>query len=258
MDTLPVELLAKTLSNLDLELLRIYGVVCKKWKKAIYLAQSLYSVHYSLYYQKSQTHRKARGRVIPKGHYLYYVIRLGYLNLLKYLLEFGCKINDSYGQNLAAKHGHLHILKWGYYHDNWGNTWRRYRGIGYKAALSGNRALIRWLQNIDYFWQEDTDICAGAARAGNLELLKWLKENDFPWDEWVVSHAVQNKHFEVTKWAIENGCPVDDSDYQYAHDDRDILKYFHDHKLCSCYQGGFDYHFSCPSKWRKLFKSDVV
>ena len=55
--------------------------------------------------------------------------------------------------------------------------------------------------------RNSTWICAYAALNGHFEILKWARENGCPWNEYTCSNAAKNGHFEILKWARENGCP---------------------------------------------------
>ena len=105
----------------------------------------------------------------------------------------------------------------------------------YKAAATGNLALLRWLREEKMFEWDDSAIniaaanddlhivkycmkqncpfnvllCAFAAVDGRLDILKYLHENAAPWD-WKTCHfAADNNHIECLNYAKENGCPQD-------------------------------------------------
>ena len=97
----------------------------------------------------------------------------GYLNLMKYLRENGCRCSwNSYTCDLAAKNGNLDCLK--YLHEN-GCSW-------------------------------DELTCYWAAENGHLDCLKYLHENGCSWDEWTCYSAVRKGHLDCLKYAIENNC----------------------------------------------------
>ena len=51
--------------------------------------------------------------------------------------------------------------------------------------------------------------CAYAAENGHFEILKWAREQGCPWNEWTCAYAAENGHFKILKWAREQGCPWD-------------------------------------------------
>ena len=55
--------------------------------------------------------------------------------------------------------------------------------------------------------------CAAAAKKGDLQELKALRAKNFPWNLWTCVYAASRGHFEVFKWAVENGCPWDRTTY---------------------------------------------
>jgi len=105
----------------------------------------------------------------------------------------------------------------------------------YKAAATGNLALLRWLREEKMFEWDDSAIniaaanddlhivkycmkqncpfnvllCAFAAVDGRLDILKYLHENGAPWDWRVCRIAAQNNHIDCLNYAKENGCPQD-------------------------------------------------
>ena len=48
-----------------------------------------------------------------------------------------------------------------------------------------------------------------AAKRGHFEMLKWARENGCPWDAGMCYSLAYHGHFEILKWAHENGCPWD-------------------------------------------------
>ena len=103
---------------------------------------------------------------------------------------------------LAAKHGHLDVLKWALER---GCPAGAGGSLCARAALGGQLEVLRWLREHDYPW--DAVSCAKAAEGGHLETLKWLREHDCPWDVSTVERATAAGHDDVLQWALDNGCP---------------------------------------------------
>ena len=55
-----------------------------------------------------------------------------------------------------------------------------------------------------------------AAENGNLDNMKWLKEQGCPWDESTFDYAAKNGNLENMKWLKEQGCPWDDDTFLFA------------------------------------------
>lgn len=128
----------------------------------------------------------------------------GHLDILKWLKEIGCELSknvfdsDKDPRYVAAKEGHLHILKWlkeNGYMPNWYAC--------SEAAYGGHLEVLKWF--IDNGCS--CDVCYIAARGGQLHILKWARENGFEWNEYTCTIAAEKGHLEVLKWARENGCP---------------------------------------------------
>ena len=60
------------------------------------------------------------------------------------------------------------------------------------------------------------ELTTWAARNGHFEILKWARENGCTWNEWTSIYAAKNGHFEILKWARENGCPWDELTCKFA------------------------------------------
>ena len=86
-----------------------------------------------------------------------YTAANGYLEILKWVRENGCRL-DSRTCTDAAENGHINVLKW---------------------ARSNNCD-----------WNKDT--CANAAYNGHLEIIKWARRNGCVWDEWCCTNAAKN------------------------------------------------------------------
>ncbi len=106
----------------------------------------------------------------------------------------------------AAKHGHLHILK--YLHS---------RGCSFlahtcnEAAARGDLVMLKWLRSIGTPWDVDNgsrryNTCANAARGGHLELLKWARANECEWDFETCANAAAAGRLDILRWARGNGC----------------------------------------------------
>ena len=93
----------------------------------------------------------------------------GHLPCLKYLVENNCPMDVMNAIDVAAKHGHVEVVKF----------------------LRGRR----------FPWTSNT--CAVAAGFGQLEVLKFLHANNCPWDEETCKRATP----ECLDFAVNNGCP---------------------------------------------------
>ena len=121
--------------------------------------------------------------------------RLHFLNYLQDIDE--CPMCEEYCA-LAAKHGHIDILK--------------------------------WLRHNNCPWNRDT--CSDASEYGHLELLKWARDNGCPWDKTCCNLAARRGHIEVLKYLVANGCGPDPSTMRYALEDGhlDIVHWLSNYK----------------------------
>ena len=153
-------------------------------------------------------------------------IRNGHLNILKwFIINF---LADDHAVSLemlydeAARCGQIEMLEW--FTENNGTGWHSYI---VKAAIQGECQstqdsegrhrrfaigqinVLQWLINKGHDLSKNgLYICQQAATSGALNVLQWARELGYPWDKTVTKQARINNSYDVYKWAIENGCPV--------------------------------------------------
>lgn len=146
----------------------------------------------------------------------------GYLELLMWVRQKGCEW-DEWTTYAAAHANQLETLKWAV--DN-GCTWKTAETFAF-AARNNNLEMLKWSyeQQKGCFTEE---MCANAAEKGNLEMLQWLRKEKCPWCQITCIVSLENRHFHVFKWAIQNGCPHDDKTYEAVilSGEEDLLRYF--------------------------------
>ena len=150
----------------------------------------------------------------------------GYLSMLVYLHENGCKFNG-YTCEKAAENGHLDCLQyahtnggwWGtetceaaagmgqlvclqYAHEN-GCEWDKY--VCEMAAKHGELDCLQYAHENGCLWDEQT--CWEAAEGGHLACLQYAHENGCPWDDMTCGLAANNSHWDCLRYAIDNKCP---------------------------------------------------
>ena len=106
-------------------------------------------------------------------HFCSKAARMGNLALVRWLREVKKFDWSQWTISSAAKHGHLHIVK-------------------YCTEQKCPRSELA---------------CANAAKSGHLDILKYLHENGAPWDFHTCAFARENNHLECLNYAKENGCP---------------------------------------------------
>ena len=137
--------------------------------------------------------------------------KIGNLKILKLLKRYNCDWN-SVTCNHAISYGNLHSLKWLLRNGCWLDI------SSFNIAVeSGNMSMIKYIYNkclhdLSYPWW-NSFACDIAAKKGDFSLLKWLRSKYCPWDVNCIYNAIKNNHFEIVKWAIENGCEINRSLY---------------------------------------------
>jgi len=123
--------------------------------------------------------RKIKGKE-AQYHFCCQAARSGNLALLRWLREEKKFDWNQRTINAAAKHGHLHIVKY---------------CIDHKCPMSQLT-------------------CALAAKYGHLDILKYLHENGAPWNSRTCAAARENNHLECLLYALDNRCPNDKHEHQ--------------------------------------------
>jgi len=130
-------------------------------------------------------------------------IRLGRLDILKWLLEQQCPWDDKICERAAAS-GQLEVLKWAIEEREY--PWDSCK-IATAAAKKGKLNILQWMHEQGRFDQPTVfNLCRLIGLGGYIELLKWAREKDYRWTWTTTRSAALKGHLELLKWAIGNGC----------------------------------------------------
>lgn len=121
----------------------------------------------------------------------------GHLEVLKWARSQGCPWDYRTAQK-AAEHGHLDVLEWAVL--NGCPKPRDWRAIAEKGHLH----ILKWAHDQDIPLGDF--LCDTFASSGNLQGLQWAREHGYPWAFSTILNALNNRHYKVALWAIENGC----------------------------------------------------
>ena len=153
----------------------------------------------------------------PKDVCLEAVIN-GSLKVLKQEVGKSKKLDETFSDitfsDIAAKAGHLKMLKWMYYKRNAfiGNFVLRH------AAAGGHFDIVEWLHSENY--PSCKFVCADAAGSGNLKLLQWLVDRGYEYDGWMCIYAAEKGNVEILDWIIKNLIPWEEWMCKYLQQDR--------------------------------------
>ena len=144
----------------------------------------------------------------------------------------------------AARGGQLQVLRWVREQDSGlvsqgapdvappgGTPMEWQHGVAAAAARGGHLDVLRWLTTYDAHdtWFDDPALssCEAAAKAGSLECLEYLRSVGCAWDPFVTFEASRRGHLRVLRWAIENGCEIDDDCVvsAFEHGERETFEY---------------------------------
>ena len=57
---------------------------------------------------------------------------------------------------------------------------------------------------------DKTKVCSRAAKGGHFDVLKWARENGCPWDSNTCIMAIAARRTDILTWARANGCPLEE------------------------------------------------
>jgi len=164
-----------------------------------------------------------------KTKYLYYTIRFGSLNILKWFSDCHPELFTRNAMNEAADSGRLDIVKWLHYNRHEGCT----TSAMDNAAANKHLDVIKWLH---YNRREGCTTLAMdyAAAYGYLEIVKWLHYNRHEGcTVRAMDSAAFNCHLDVVKWLHNNrreGCTTNAIDYAAAYGYLEIIKWLHNNR----------------------------
>lgn len=126
----------------------------------------------------------------------------GHLDFAKWAKNHGCPMSPDTCTSAADK-DHFEFLMWAYQNDC-----PMTENVCVAAATNGNLEMLMWAREKGCPWNET--VAEAAAQTGNLKILMWLIKTGCESGKAVLA-AANNKHFDVMKWALLNGCSWDDS-----------------------------------------------
>lgn len=140
----------------------------------------------------------------------------GWLDLLNYGHNYKrFPTWDSSACDMAAKNGHINILKW-----LRENEYVISFDASDIAARSGQFAVLEWLhQNMSEFTHWRSHTYAAAALGGHFDILKYLHKTctfRCPWDESTCANAALIGRLDILIFAYDNGCPMNNHAYSLA------------------------------------------
>ena len=178
---------------------------------------------------------------------------------------------DHHAFNMAAKYGHLELMKWmlnpvddyGQVHD--GFSWTDW--VFAEAAAYGSLENLKWLKEHGCPWDSWTfREAVQLASDHNLEILKWLRDpiddkevpypDRCPWDTWVFCDAVEHGNFEIIKWLTIESCPWDENVFVKAVQvgDLEIIQWLRNPIWIGDEDGVERRRQPCPMKWSSAFQ----
>lgn len=125
----------------------------------------------------------------------------GHLITVKWLFNNKCN-NSQYTCHLASRFGQITILEWvisqSYCYEFWDCVCT--------AADYGQLEIIQYLETLGKDIKKPL-VCHHAALGNHFALLKWLRQHEYPWNERTSSAAAENANLECLIWILEHGCP---------------------------------------------------
>ncbi len=160
---------------------------------------------------------------------------------------------DHYPMSNAARHGHLHVIKW--FYDKYPYI-TKYNLIIYNAAEFNHLKTVKWLYSVGARIDHDKYyITSKPARYGHLETIQWLHSKGAKLESHAITLAAMNGHLETVQWIHSQGIDIPKHAIQYA------SEYGHIKTVIWLYNKGFsikgNYNY-CIRSAAKLGKFDMV
>jgi len=80
------------------------------------------------------------------------------------------------------------------------------------AAKGGHLSILKYALEIGFDFSNSLNICFNAAKGGQLHVLQWARANGCPWNIYICSQAAKGGHLHVLQWARANGCAWNKTD----------------------------------------------
>lgn len=164
---------------------------------------------------------------------LYFLAKLGNLQLLKYLASRQMATVHEGMLLVAAANGHLDVIKWLHCEQGLVLTSDAMR----EAAQNGNVHVVQWLFDTDDSTC-DSSVFVGAAEYGHLDVLQWLQTR---WSgscgTVAMDWAARSGHLDVVQWLHEHcdkGCSVNAVDEAATNGHLDVVKWLHKYRSEGC------------------------
>jgi hypothetical protein len=134
----------------------------------------------------------------------YHAAYSGHFHILRWAREVGLRWTSSTMQKLASK-GNVEMLKWAF--ENGCPMGEGYAVMDH-LAMAGCIEGAEWVLSLGYPWSDGAYTIA--AMNGHLAFIKWAFANGYEWaSEDTALCAAQSEHYDVFRWAIIHGPPVD-------------------------------------------------
>lgn len=128
--------------------------------------------------------------------------RHGYFEILKWVIENGCPMDDPVICTIVTKYGEFELLKW---LRQMHCPWDSYTCLA--AASRNHHEILKWLIN-NGCPKNNPEICSLMAMFGRFDLLKWLYHVGCPWDAETYYHVKKFGNTDMIQWLLERGCPT--------------------------------------------------
>jgi hypothetical protein len=142
------------------------------------------------YDSQTQEFRNACGKVLS------HVAKKGKIDIIKFMHDMGCKMDDFSITN-AAIGGHLEVLDWAH-----ANGMKIPRYVQEYAIKNDSREVLKWLHDHNLMYSGAVPV---AANGGNVDLADWLYSLGYRFDPWAINRAIKDGRIEVIEWLLGKG-----------------------------------------------------
>lgn len=142
-----------------------------------------------------------KASLVPDLDTMKKTVMIGSWRNLKYLYSKGFVVDDDVASEVIRS-GDSQLLEWVQ------STGCRFGPKSMRAGiLKGDDRVVTWLLNLEC--TVDSSVLDVAGFVGDLAMIKKLRLLGCEWTSSMLQHAAGGRHYDLIKWAILEGCPVD-------------------------------------------------
>lgn len=130
----------------------------------------------------------------------------GHVDILKFLKRNACPLpTGNAAWTAAAERGHVEALQFAYDSKYLHNI----KLLCAVAAKNGHLSILKWIYEVEGSRHFSSYTCQQAAMGGFIDIIEWLRGVQCDWEDGACQGALETGRLDTLRWLIANGCPFD-------------------------------------------------